>query len=326
VDQDRLHSLIEASDLDGLVRFVDGLVAAREWDGLVTVRDGCTEAVERGKQLWGVAQFAEYRIALDAPAEIAATVVVSGAGRFSLGPLWEVAASTHTWDELNPHLSDPAVRAFAAHERAIRGDHVEPSAIDPRIVDVPLVLESWEPAYPVAAYRGDRADFPERDLPDLTWIDLPGDASVGERDDAIDGLLELVKPWIEDSSGRGEGTAVEGSALDAIRALGPHRVRAGEVSLHDALGVMVWTGASGGAYGRRRGTPVGRAGAWWALAAILGMEDHWPPDPERLGTEAAALHWWLWDPGDRVGGWNFHLAVEDPDEGLAWAVTAVDWR
>ncbi len=65
---DDLRTLIEGSDLNGLVRRIDGLVAAREWDGLVELRDACIEAVERGKQLWGVAQFTEYRLALDAPA------------------------------------------------------------------------------------------------------------------------------------------------------------------------------------------------------------------------------------------------------------------
>jgi len=42
------------------------------------------------------------------------------------------------------------------------------------------------------------------------------------------------------------------------------------------------------------------------------------------GTEAAKLRWILWEPGDQIGGWAFHLAVEDPDDGLSWAVSAVD--
>lgn len=327
MDGDQLRALIEASDLNGLVRFIDRLVDTRDWDGLVSVRDGCVEAVDRGKQVWGAAQFAEYRMALDAPAPVAGGVIVSGAGRFALGPLWEVAASTHAWVELEPHISDPAPRAFAAHERAIRGDvDARAAAIDPRIVEVPLHLEPWEADYPIAVYRSDRADFPERGLPSLDWRELPDDAPAVIPDSATDALLELVRPWIDDSSGRGEAVAVEGSALEAIRALGPRRVRISEVTLSEALGVMVWTGASGGAYGKRRGTPAGRAGTWWALASVLGMDEDWPPDPSELGHEAAGLRWWIWDPGDRVGGWNFHLAVEDPEDRLAWAVTAVDWK
>jgi hypothetical protein len=63
-----LSTLIESSDTDGLIRRIDGICGSREWDDLVDLRDRCLEAVTRGKQLWGVAQFAEYRLALDAPA------------------------------------------------------------------------------------------------------------------------------------------------------------------------------------------------------------------------------------------------------------------
>ena len=94
-----LRDLIEASDLNGLVRYVDALVERRDWSGLVETRDLCEEATERGKQVWGVAHFAEYRLALDAPAEFALPVIRPGAGRFAQGPLWEVAASSHTWEE-----------------------------------------------------------------------------------------------------------------------------------------------------------------------------------------------------------------------------------
>ena len=59
---------------------------------------------ERGRQHWPAAEYAEYRLALEAPGEFAALVIDEGAGRFALGPLTEVAASTHTWDEMAPHL------------------------------------------------------------------------------------------------------------------------------------------------------------------------------------------------------------------------------
>ena len=42
--------LIEASDLDGLVRFVENLVAAESWDGVRELIDRCEEAVERGSE------------------------------------------------------------------------------------------------------------------------------------------------------------------------------------------------------------------------------------------------------------------------------------
>ena len=67
-----------------------------------------------------------------------------------------------------------------------------------------------------------------------------------------------------------------------------------------------------------------RSGAWWALAALTGLLDDWPPSPDQLGAAAAPLRWYRWaDPSD-TAGWSLRLAVEDPDEGLAWAVAATD--
>ena len=327
MDSDHLIALVEGSDLNGLVRFIDGIVTDRDWDGLVELRDRCLEATERGKQLWGAAQFAEYRIALDAPGPYAGAVVREGAGRYALGPLWEVAASTHTWAELESHIGDRRSRALVAGERAIRGETIADDDVDDLVLEIPLNPFGWEPSYPTADYRADRANFPEYELPEMRWVELPA-AAVAEGGDPLvcDALLDLVKPWTEESSGRAECRAVVGSAVDAIRALGPHRVRLTEVDLGQAVALLTWVGAGGGAYGRRRGTPIGRAAAWWTVSSLLGMEDDWPPDPAVLAQEATELRWFAWDPGDRVGGWNFHLAIEDPAEGLAWAVSAVDWK
>jgi len=319
-----LRDLIEASDLDGLVRHADGLVSARDWSGLVEMRDQCQEATGRGKQVWGAAHFAEYRLALDAPAEFAVPVIKPGAGRFASGPLWEVAASTHTWEELSG-VSDPALRALIAHERMLRGDDLSGVVLDRSVIDAPLGLAGWEPVYSVAVYRSDRADFPEVEVlvPDV-WVDLAAESPVSRQDGVVEALVDLVQPWVESSNGRAEGVAVAGGPQDAIRALGPRRARIQEVTLQQAMAAMCWTGASGGAYGRRRGTPVGRALRWWALAAIAGLDEDWPSEPEDMGTAGEELQWFLWDPGDQVGGWRFHMAVADPLDGLAWAVTAVD--
>ncbi len=317
-----LTDLIESSDLDGLIRRIEGICAARHWDDLIELRDRCLEAVSRGKQLWGVAQFAEYRVALEAPATYAGRVVREGAGRFALGPLWEVAASTHTWPEISAHVDDARLRTLIAHERLLRGEAPPEDEIDPHVLEAPLCLEPWEPAYPVAAYRSDRADFPEPEWTDLDWVELSGPVARAEPDDALEALLALVSPWTEQSNGRAEGVVVTGSALDAIRTLGPHRARVAEIDGGEALALMAWTAASGGAYGRRRGSPVGRMYAWWALASLLGLDDI--EDPDLLGAGIGELVWMRWDPGDQIGGWGFHLAVADPDDGLAWAISAVD--
>ena len=319
-----LATLIEGSDLAGLVRHIDRTVEGSRWDELVELRDRCLEATERGKQVWGAAQFAEYRLALDAPAAYAIDVVRPGAGRFALGPLWEVAASSHTWDELKA-IDDPALRALIAHERLLRGDDVDGN-FDRTVVDAPLFLADWEPQYAVATYRGDKADFPEVDvLAPASWRELPAAAPpLSDERGPVEALLDLVSPWLESSNGRGEGVAVAGDAFGAIRALGPSRVRVEEIDLSQAMALMAWTGASGGAHGRRRGAPVGRALALWALAVVAGLEEDWPVELEELGDVGEALRWYIWDPADQVGGWRFHLAVTDPVDGLSWAVSAVD--
>ncbi len=173
MDEDALTTLVESSDLDGLVRFIDGLAVARDWDGIELTRDRCNEAVERGKQVWGPAEYAEYRLALDGPADRAAAVVGDGKGRYGPGPLWEVAASRHPWNDLEAYLDTPTVRAMVAYERSLRGDLVDPAQIDRSILEIPIAPRSWEPKYSVAVYRSDGVDFPEGDRTALAWIDLP---------------------------------------------------------------------------------------------------------------------------------------------------------
>ncbi len=324
VPEDPLTQLIEGSDLAGLIRAIDGICARREWNELITLRDRCDEAVKRGKQLWAVAQFAEYRLALEAPAELAASVMTDGRGRFSLGPLWEVAASKHTWEDLEPYVEVPTIRALTGHERSIHGDSVDKDDIDTTILEIPVEIQSWEPTYPTAKYASDRATFPDDifDI-DMTWKDLAEPVGSQPDDEVSDALLALVQPWWEDSQGKAEVVTVDGTIEEAIRVLGPHRVRLADVSLQTAFEAMTWAGASGGGHGRRRGSPVGRAGAWWVLLELLGYDDV-PEDASSLGREAAGLRWVLWDPGDRIGGWNLHIGVEDPDDGVAWVLSAVD--
>jgi len=320
---DRLVEMIEASDLAALTRHVDATAVGGDWEALVDIVERCTEAVSRGKQVWAVAQYAEYRLALEAPAAYAGSVVGDDRGGSALGPLWEVAAATHTWEELEPHLGAPTSRALAAHERVVRGDAITSAAIDDRILELPLRLLDWEPQYPLAEYRADGADFPLA-VPSLEWVELPDAGRRVERDDVTEAMLDLVKPWWDESSGHAVAAAVAGDVVDAIRSLGPRRARVARVTPGEALAAMAWAGASGGAYGRRRGTPVGRAGVWWILGSLLGYEE--PPDDPTWGREAAELEWWVWDPGDRVGGWSLHIGVHDPEDGLAFVLSAVDMR
>src|SRR5919107_1465136 len=118
---DRLAELVELGDPAELLRAVDGLCASRDWAGLVDLRRRLEEAVERGRPLWPVTTYVEYRLALDGPAAEAASVLRPGAARFALGPLTEVAATTHTFAELAPHLAVPAVARAGAPDRGLPG-------------------------------------------------------------------------------------------------------------------------------------------------------------------------------------------------------------
>ena len=142
--------------------------------------------------------------------------------------------------------------------------------------------------------------------------------------DAVDALVELVRPWTATSNGRARAVAVEGDAATAVASLGPRRARMGALAPSAAVAALAWAAASGGARGRRRGAAAGRHSAWWTVAALAGALEDWPLEPREVGEIADELRWWSWDAYEPDTGWRLRLAVEDPADGLAWAVTAVD--
>jgi len=332
---DRVNAeLVELGDLDELTRHIGRLCSARDWEALVDLRDRCHRALERGKQLWPAAAHAEYRLALEAPARWAGAVLVPGAGRFAPGPLTEVAASTHTWAELAPCVPRGPLAALTAHERVLRGeDLVGDDRIDTQVLELPLALQPWEPAYPLATYEAERAEFPDVPAVELGTVEATTSAERIDDPEACRALVELVTAWTTESEGRAEAVAVAGDALGALGALGalsPHgehsrdQVRLAVVPAGHALAAMAWAAASGGGHGRRRGMAPGRFSAWWAVVALAGRLDEWPLSADAVGESAAALRWYRWDTGAPDTGWSLRVAVEDPDEGLAWALDATD--
>ena len=322
----RLSALIERGVLDELTVEVDRLADAGQWGGLFQLRDQCRRAVERGKQLWPVAANAEYRLALEAPPQWAAKMLVPGTGRFALGPLPEVVACRHTWDELADEAPAGPVASMAAHERVLRGEDLTGDLrVQADVLDLPLVLQEWEPDYPLADYRPHEADFPAPEVPALSAVRLPPRPAVTLDDaTACRALTELALAWTTESNGRAQAVGVEGDAATAVAALGVRRARMSEIPPADAIAIVAWTGASGGAHGRRRGMASGRFAAWWVVAAVAGLTDAWPVPADELGQATQQLRWYAWDAAEPETGWALHLAIEDPAVGVAWAVTAVD--
>jgi hypothetical protein len=325
MDTDELSEAIEGNDPDLLLRMIDHACEAGDWEGILTLRDRCYEAVSRGRQLWGVAHHAEYRLALEAPGPFAAPVVAEDPQGFALGPLPEVAAARHTWAELRDHLPEEPAKAVTAHERVVRGeDLTEERDIDRSVMEIPLVLASWEPKYPNADYHPDRAEFPPPDRPTLEPIALPEPGRPVEDLDAADALTALARTWTTQSNGRAEVRIVQGPAPAAISAFGLHEARFAPITPAEAFAAMGWAAASGGAYGKRPGTAAGRFAAWWAASALTGLLEEWPPKPERLGESVEGLHWFAWSDLVEPTGWDLHLAAHDPQRRRSWAITAVD--
>ncbi len=260
------------------MREADRLAGRSDWDGLIALRDACLEATEEtGRQLWGPARYAAYRVALDGPAALAAAMVEPGVVRFGLGPLTEVVAQHHTFAELAQHL-DASVLPVVAQERVLRGEDLRG---DPRAAgapdDPPLVLQPFEPAYVLPDYRPtERLDgaVPEPVL--IGTIDVAAPSVIVTGTSALVRALEdVVAPWTSQSSGEVTVRAVRGGTDAAVRALLDAHVDAvpsGPVTTPQLLALIAHAGASGGVHGRRRGGAAGRSLAWWVARCATGLD------------------------------------------------------
>ena len=321
----RIGELVEAADLTALLRAVDDLVATRSWEEMISLAEACEDAVERGKQLWPIAQHIDYRLALQAPAEYAAAVLEPGVARFALGPLTEVCASTHSWAELAPHLDDARSAAYVAQERVLRGEDLEgEDGAHPEVLELPLLLMSFEPTYALATYRPTYVEIAEPWEPLGSWTQTEGSAPAPHipDDEMREALLDLVRPWTTESNGEAAVAVVEGDAAAAIGALTEAKSRRVLLEPAEAMQRVAWAASSGGAHGRRRGAAYGRFAAWFIGALAAGLE--WPPAPEELARSLDDLAWYLWDEGEAEKGWVLRLGLEHRRDGWAAALSADD--
>lgn len=318
----RTIDAVEGSDTDVLLRIVDGHCSAQAWDSLLELRRLLAAALTRGKQLWGVDEHIRYRLALEAPARLAAEAVSEGPARFALGPLTEVVATTHTFAEVSPHLAPGPNRSWVAQECVLRGEEIDPEGVELGLIELPLQLEPWETAYSEVTYKKDRVESEPPATTGLEVLQLPADAEEVEDPGGRTALAALVAPWVEQSNGRATVVCAAGRLADAVRLVGVRKAMAAPIDLPVAAGLMAWAAASGGAHGRRRGRAAGRLAAWWVLAELTGSE--WPPVPRHLRELIDPLEWWVWSDLGGSTGWNLSLAVHSPSEGLTWAIAAAD--
>ena len=327
-DDQPLDDLIHSVDLDGLVLLIDARCKEGDWAGLLRTRDRCAAATrETGRQLWPAATLAEYRLALLAPAEWAATVLDGESGRLTIGPLSEVAAMNHTWADLAPHLAPVPIAVFVAHERAIRGELITDDELAqlPPVLDIPAVPRPWEPTYPVSKYSEAGAEHPEPATSGtMQSFEIDTVGTVVNDDSTELAVRQLLDAWTSSSTGRAETVCVEGNHLGALGALGVRSARVAEIPATEAIAALAWAGASGGAHGRRRGMAIGRFSAWWLLGAIGDLHDEWPPTDDDIAELLASLRWYRWDAHEPAGGWRLQLLIEDTQEGLAWVINAAD--
>jgi hypothetical protein len=334
----------EAVKIQELIAETDSLVLDDRWDEVVALRDRCRLAVQRGHQWWPAAAWAEYRMALDGPGVLAASVLDSAAARYTLGPFPEVAASTHAWDELAPYLPGTPGAAAFAHECIAMGDDLRADdqfALLPDVFDLPPFLQEWEPQYGPVTYHLDRVEhlFAGSLIGERGRIDgrtsCPSDADALTADPlTVDALIEMVQPWAHDSANLVEAIACTGDAETVLDLMNTNGGGPIEVSRSEALQALAWMGATGGPTGRRRGSSSARSNLWWLLIQLtgLGADDDEvtmaTANPSELAEFADAigdLRWATWAPANAsvpliVDGWNVRLVVEDPAERLAWGL------
>ncbi len=317
-----LDELIQRADLDGLVRHVDDTCSSRDWDHLLRIRNEARAAVSTGRQLWPIATLANHRLALWAPAHLAARALDDTARTFMPGPVSEILAVHHTWQELEPHLEHGHDRSLVAYERALRGDEIEPG--EPALLEVPFEPAAWEPEYPLAAYNDDGV-IDEMPNLDVEWEPCGTQSAEPMNDDAVVEFARMMSPWTSQSEGTARAVVVEGETHEALGALGMRDVRLSPLEPAEALRWLAWAASSGGAHGKRRGAATGRSEALWLLSVFTGLSDEWPDSFAELGDVIDSLEWFAFTTPDHPGlGWWLQMVVVDPEEGLALGLVARD--
>jgi hypothetical protein len=316
----------ESARIQQLIGDIDSLCTDERWDAVVELRDSCRLAVARGHQWWPAAAWAEYRLALDGPGRLAASVLDSNLSRYTLGPFAEVAASTHSWDELVPYLEPSPASALFAHECVALGDDLRTDDLYltlPQIFDAPAALEPWEPDYGPVVYHLDRVEHlapilvgngqvPSAPAADEKSRLDPASRTV-EDQATCDALAAVLAPWAQTLRWTVLTAAVDGDVRVAHALWVSQQTQVlqeteskGDPALLDsalALRYVAWLGASGGPNGRRRGLAASRSALWWVLLQVTGFADDLDGEPiasadqqllDAFAASVESLRWLTW--------------------------------
>ena len=324
MDRD-LDALVDRADLDEIIRRIDAMCSSREWSGLAALRDKAAAAVRTGRQTWPCATLANYRLALHAPADIAAASLQHPTSTFSIGPLTEVIAQNHTWVDLADHIDDAPLRGFVAYERALRGETIGDDRALRATLEIPIDPAPWEPAYEPPVYDDNGVSAPTPQLNIAPSSDVTCRPATSDDDPDIEGAVRAVfEAWTTQSNGRVSFAAVSGGVDSALGALGLGRAKVSPLEPSQVMALVAWAGASGGAHGRRRGGAQGRFGAWWFATAMADALDEWPLPQGTLRAEMEELQWFAWTTDEPILGWQLQLAIWDPFNDMSWAFSARD--
>ncbi len=313
--------LVHRGDLDELVRAIDAAATRDDVDEVLALRLACLDAVEfSGRQLWGPAAYAAYRLALEAPPEMAVAAVLDADDRHMLGPLTEVVAQHHEWADLRDLLPPGPIRGTVAVERILRGDDLRgDEAAEVDHLDLPAHWVDWEGPRPRLDYRPGEVLAPApvaRPRGPATTATAAG-AAVADPELA-QAWEPLVAPWTASPDARVVFAVVDGPVGGAVGAVAPGR-EVTPIDLTDAVVAMTWAASSGGSARRRRGGAAGRSATWWALRTLVAHEPGSPPDD--LEADLREWSWHAFGPAAEDGWW-LRIAAEHPD---GWSI-AIDAR
>ncbi|SDZ61369.1 hypothetical protein SAMN05421684_7233 [Asanoa ishikariensis] len=260
---------------------------------------------------------AAHLVAFEAPASAAAAAAeLFTDDRGYLGPLWEVA-SHHPWRDLDPHLTDPRIRSLVTQMRVLWGEDLRGSEdLTSMRPAAPLCLEPWEAAgwdeheVPGYARRG-RSGSVWACPPDLADpARLPSTPAASIDHPAVPVLAGL--------STAAQARAFRATAWEAASATAPDECSAWEIPFSSAYSDLVHLASGDRAYGGASGRAVGRVALWTALIAMAGTHD-----PRLVTGFVDRLRCVAWrQPAEPM--MYVRLAMEDPEQGVSWVLTAED--